>query len=68
MFNETKSAQVSSLAAVESHDADMRLLNVAVRSLPYHVVKDLLSIGVRSLLIFIVKLPNPSPFYYCVNI
>lgn len=47
-------AQLSSLAAVDSHagscEAEMpsRLLNDAVRSLPYHVVKDLLSIGVCS--------------------
>ncbi|PPR97605.1 hypothetical protein GOBAR_AA23066 [Gossypium barbadense] len=63
MSNEVESAQVSdamevaqlsSLAAVDSHagscEAEMpsRLLNDAVRSLPYHVVKDLLSIGVCS--------------------
>ncbi|XVE56237.1 hypothetical protein DITRI_Ditri03aG0222200 [Diplodiscus trichospermus] len=52
MSNETESPQVSSSTAVESYDgscdADLRLLNVAVRSLPCHVVKDLLCIGVCS--------------------
>ncbi|KAK6245633.1 hypothetical protein SCA6_008723 [Theobroma cacao] len=49
MSNDTEPAQVSSVAA-ESHagacDAEMQLLEGAVRSLPYHVVKELLSVGV----------------------
>ncbi|XP_007017946.2 PREDICTED: putative tRNA pseudouridine synthase Pus10 [Theobroma cacao] len=49
MSNDTEPAQVSSVAA-ESHagdcDAEMQLLEGAVRPLPYHVVKELLSVGV----------------------
>ncbi|KAE8736177.1 pentatricopeptide repeat-containing protein [Hibiscus syriacus] len=63
MSNEVESAQVSdatevtqlsSSAGMESHagscdeEIPLQLLNDAVRSLPYHVVKDLLSIGVCS--------------------
>lgn len=77
MSNEVESAQVSdamvvpqlsSLAAVDSHagscEAEMpsRLLNDAVRSLPYYVVKDLLSIGVRSLCIFYRQITLSKPF------
>ncbi|XP_021284347.1 putative tRNA pseudouridine synthase Pus10 [Herrania umbratica] len=49
MSNGTEPVQASS-AVAESHagacDAEMQLLEGAVRSLPYHVVKDLLSVGV----------------------
>ncbi|XP_022769301.1 putative tRNA pseudouridine synthase Pus10 isoform X2 [Durio zibethinus] len=66
MSKETQTVQASS-SAVESHagscDAEMQLLNDAVRSLPYPVVRDLLSIGVCSRCV--LRLFGTEEHIYC---
>ncbi|XVF35880.1 hypothetical protein REPUB_Repub19eG0009400 [Reevesia pubescens] len=63
MSNDTGSPPVREATVVESFDAEIRLLEDAVRSLPFHIVKDLLSIGVCSRCV--LRLLGTEEHIYC---